>query len=187
MSQDKIQFETTPYEFLLVTDQELIEQKFESSIEEFTTYYHQDCLEDLRHHIVRMYVLKVDGKIMGYVTLANAHIRHDAIEPIVAKGINGPVPALLISHLAVHKDHQRRHVGQTMLKEVLGSVVPIITPLTGCRYLMLNPRDDQGVRDFYLDAGFDYYPRMIDQRVTDEETGKTYDKTRDAFLYDLLK
>ncbi len=76
MSQDKIDFQTTPYEFLLVTDKELIEQKFESTIKEFTEYFQKDSWEDIRHHIVKMYVLKIDGEIMGYVTLANAHIRH---------------------------------------------------------------------------------------------------------------
>lgn len=187
MSQNKIQFETTPYEFLLVNDQDLIDGDFESSVDEFTKYFHQDSWEDIRNNIVKMYVLKLEGKIMGYVTLANAHIRHDATKEIKTKEINGPVPALLISHLAVAKDEQRRHVGQTMLKEVFASVVPKITPLAGYRYVMLNPRADQGVRDFYADAGFDYYPRFVDQRVTDEKTGKVFDKTRDACLYDLLK
>lgn len=187
MSLSKIDFETTPYEFLLVKNKDLIEGDFESTIQEFTDYFHQDSWEDIRLHIVKMYVLKLDGKIMGYVTLANAHLRHDATGPIESKELNGPVPALLISHLAVHKDHQRRHVGQTMLKEIFASVVPKITPLTGCRYVLLNPRNDKGVRDFYDDYGFDYYPKLIDQRVKDEKTGEMHDKTRDAFLYDLLK
>jgi len=179
LSLNKIDFEITPYDFLLVADKDLIEDDFESSEQEFTDYFHRDGWQDILEKIVKMYVLKLDGKVMGYVTLAMAHIRHDATAEIKAKEINGTIPALLISHLAVHKDHQRRHIGQTMLKEIFGYIVPEITKRAGCRYVMLNPRDDQGVRDFYIAYGFDYYDKFL-------ADGKS-DKTSDAFLYDLKK
>lgn len=82
------------------------------------------------------------------------------------------IPALLISHLAVHKKFQRRGFGTKLLKLVF-HIASKLHPLAGCRYVMLNPRDDEGVRQFYDKYGFEYYSNFND------------DKDSDAFLMDL--
>ncbi len=96
---------------------------------------------------------------MGYVTLAMAHIRPDATEEIKEKRVNGNIPALLISHLAVRKDFLRRGIGTSLL-DLVFATVPELEKWAGCRYVMLNPRDDQGVRDFYIKYGFKYEPNF---------------------------
>lgn len=177
MSHDKIDFDSIHYEFLLITDKDLIESDFTSEEKEFTDYYHMDSWQDVLERLVKMYILKIDGKVMWYVTLAMAHIRNDATPQIKEKGINGTVPALLISHLAVRKGNHRRGIGKAMLKNIFGSVVPELHSRAGCRYVMLNPRDAQYVRDFYTDFGFDYYDKFLADGKSDKES--------DACLYDL--
>lgn len=171
MSQ-KINFDDDNVEYYQVEETDLLNDGFESDVDEFTTYYRVDCLQDVREKLVHMYLLKLNSSVVGYVTLAMAHIRHDATEQIKAKEINGNVPALLISHLAVHKDYKRCNVG-TALLDLVFDLVPQLESFAGCRYVMLNPRDDQGVRNFYSNYGFEYYPNFKD------------DKNADAFLMDL--
>ena len=159
-------------EYCQVKENDLPDNNFESCVEEFTEYYCTDSLQDIREKLVRMYLIKHRTRVIGYVTLAMAHIRHDATEPIKAKQVNGNIPALLISHLAVHKDFQRQGVG-TMLLDLVFRTAPKLESLAGRRYVMLNPRDDQGVRNFYTKYGFTYHANLND------------DKHCDAFLMDL--
>ncbi len=54
--------------------------------------------------------------------------------------------------------------------------------MAGCRYVILNPRDDQGVRDFYINYGFEYVEKLKDGRESDNKSNNK----RDAFLFDLI-
>ena len=108
---------------------------------------------------MRTYVVKRGERVSGYVTLAMAHTRPDATEEIKEKRVNGNIPALLISHLVVRKDFLRRGIGTSLL-DLVFAIVPELEKWAGCRYVMLNPRDDQGVRDFYVKYGFKYEPNF---------------------------
>lgn len=149
------------------------DQSFESSISEFTEYYKMQSHFDVNEKLVRLYELKQNNKTIGFVTLATAHIRSDATPEIREKEVNGNIPSLLISHLAVHKDFQRKGIGTAFLDFIFFQLVPQIKSISGCRYVLLNPLDDKGVRAFYHQYGFKYYSNLND------------DKESDAFLMDL--
>ncbi|MCA9819964.1 MAG: GNAT family N-acetyltransferase [Nitrosarchaeum sp.] len=151
----------------------MLDEDFHCDIDEFTEYYSLLCLNDVRERIVHAYVIKINDDVAGYVTLAMAHIRPDATKAIEAKGINENVPALLISHLAVDETYQGHGVGTALLDFVFLYLIPNLKNRAGCRYVMLNPRDDEGVRQFYINYGFDYYDNFKS------------DKNSDACLYDL--
>lgn len=157
-----------------VKEEDMPDDGFESNVKEFTDYYHTHSLFDVRERLARMYVAKRGARVVGYVTIAMAHIKHDATCEIKAKGVNGDIPALLISHLAVHKNFCRQRIGTRLLNLAFG-IAAGLERWIGCRYVMLNPRDDQGVGDFYSNYGFTYCPNVND------------DKKRDAFLMDLKK
>ena len=171
---DELPLDRGRLKFYMVTEKKMPDDRFESSVEEFTDYYRTESLQDIRERLVRMYVAKHGNLVVGYVTLAMAHLRHDATDEIRAKEVNGNIPALLISHLAVHKNFHRRGIG-TQLLNLVFHIAPKLERWAGCRYVMLNPRDDGGVRDFYNNYGFTYYPNIND------------DRERDAFLMDLKK
>lgn len=138
---------------------------FKSSVEEFTEYYHKNSFYDMQERLVRMYVAKHDRRVVGYVTLAMAHIRPDATKEIKEKEVNGNIPALLISHLAVHEDHQRRGIGSKLL-DLIFYVVLKLERWSGCRYVVLSPRDDAGVINFYERYGFEHPPNFNDDEYS---------------------
>ncbi len=52
-----------------------IDKTFESSDPEFTEYYQIQSQYDLQEGLAGTYLLKVDGRVVGYVSLAMAHLR----------------------------------------------------------------------------------------------------------------
>ena len=160
------------YEYCQIDEHYVLENDFESDVKEFTDYYHRDSIQDMLDWLVRMYVIKRNSQVLGYVTLAMARLRSDATEKIKELRVNENIPALLISHLAVHKDFQRRKIG-TKLLDLVFELVPKLQKRAGCRYVMLSPRDDSGVMAFYENYGFEHPPNFKD------------DKYSDAYLMDL--
>lgn len=160
------------YKIVKIEKTDRRDKTFESSIKEFTEYYHIQSVFDMQHKLVRLYEFRLDSKTIGFITLAMTHIKPTATVETKAKEINGNIPALLISHLSTHKNFQRCGIGTRLLDYVF-TIIPQIESLVGCRYILLNPLDDQGVRDFYLSNNFKYYSNFED------------DKESDAFLMDL--
>ena len=142
-------------------------------MEEFTAYYHINKLGDVRERIVRVCRMVLDGTVVGYVTVSLAHLKPDATRAIKTKETTSNIPALLISHLAVHKNYLRRGIGSELLDMVFSKIVPGIESRAGCRYVMLYPRDDPEVHAFYKKCRFEYEPRS--DRNSD----------RELFLFDL--
>ncbi|MBI1658847.1 MAG: GNAT family N-acetyltransferase [Thaumarchaeota archaeon] len=91
--------------------------------------------------LVRMHVIERNNQVLGYDTLAMARLRSDASEKIKELRVNENIPALLLSHLAVHEDFKRRKIGTKLLDSVF-ELVPKLQKRAGCRYVVLSPRDD---------------------------------------------
>ena len=168
----KINFDTDNVEFERLEPTDPIDKTFQSSDNEFTDYYQIQSQYDLQEGLARTYLLKIDDRVVGYVSLAMAHLRKESTEQTQAKESDGNIPALLISHLSAHKDHPREGIGTRLVDESLRFATKY-SEYIGCRYLMLNPRDDDGVRKFYESYGFTYISNEKD------------DKERDAFILDI--
>ena len=151
---------------------------FHCDTSEFNDYLGPEMIFDLKHHLTKIYSIEIAGIVAGYFDLTMAHLRNDATEAIIQKGIESNVPALLISRLAVDEIFQGHGVEKAMIQVILDKLIPKLKKFSGCRYLMLNPRDDAGVRCFYENLGFEYIARLVEGRPPDRE--------RDAFLFDLI-
>jgi ribosomal protein S18 acetylase RimI-like enzyme len=169
---EKINFENSEVEFVKLQMLDGIDKTFETEVDEYTDYYKVQSQYDMDQGLSRTYLLKVDGRILGYVSIAMAHLRKETTSKTFAKESEGNIPALLISHIATHKEFQRNGIGTKLVDEALRIAVESSENI-GCRYLMLNPRDDDGVRKFYIKYGFTYIPNIED------------DKERDAFILDI--
>ena len=171
---EAIDFSRTKNVLLKATDQmnDELDKSFECSNQDYTKYYNYDSLYDTQENLARTYLLKQDDKVLGFVSIAMAHLRKENTEAMRSKGTDGNIPALLISHLATHKDHLRKKIG-TALIDIALEQAKIASKNIGCRYLMLNPENDEGVRQFYKNFGFTYIPNLID------------DKNSDAFILDI--
>ena len=154
------------YEYYQIDEQYILENAFTSSVKEFTDYYHRDSIQDMSNWLARMYVIERNSQVLGYVTLAMARLRSDATKKIKKIGVNENIPALLISHLAVHKDFQRCKIG-TKLLDLVFELVPKLQKWAGCRYVLLSPRNDSSVMAFYDNYGFEHPPNFKDDKYSD--------------------
>ena len=158
-----------------VSESDLLDDGFESGVGEFTEYYRINMLGDVREKIIRAYRMILDGTVVGYITVSLAHLKPNATTAIKTKETTSNIPALLISHLAVHGDYLRRGIGSKLLDMVFSGIVPSIESKAGCRYVMLHPRNDSRVHRFYKTYGFEYEP------------SSDHNPDHDLFLYDVKK
>ncbi len=155
---------------------------FNSDVDELNEYIGPEMAFDLEHSITRAYLMRIGKVVAAYADLSMAHLKNNATPAIKGKEINSNVPAILISHLTVDVVFQGHGVGSFLLKLIIDRLIPKLKKMAGCRYIMLNPRDDQGVRDFYINYGFEYYEKFEDGRESDNKS----DNKQDAFLLDLI-
>ena len=151
---------------------------FRSDVKEFNDYIGADMAFDIAENISQVYLIIIAGYVAGYIAISMNRLRNNATPAIEGKEIEGNVPAILISHLAVDGVFQGHGVGKALLNLVITRLVPKLKKIIGCRYVMLNPIDDQGVRDFYINYGFEYVEKLND--------GGEQDREFDACLFDLI-
>ena len=149
-----------------------IDDSFNAGVNDFTDYYRTQSGYDLQEGLSQTYYLKMNEKIIGYVSIAMAHLRKDTTENMDTKQTCSNIPTLLISHLATHVDYQKKGIGTLLLDEIFRISVGL-SKIIGCRYIMLNPRNDEGVREFYRKNEYTYIPNLKD------------DKESDAFIKDI--
>ncbi|WP_316504834.1 GNAT family N-acetyltransferase [Nitrosopumilus sp.] len=152
MSQDRIQFNEVGYRKLSNTQLGL--DDFNCSKSSFKDYLRVSALNDQVEQIGQTWIFVYKEKIIGFVTIAMAHMKKDEHEELQIDTF-GNIPALLIGHLATHKDHERQGVGRYMVSWVISKAVEFSESI-GCRLVMLNPERD--VIDFYRKQGFTYVP-----------------------------
>ncbi len=140
--------------------------------EDYLKYYQYDALYDAQENLAHTYLLKLDEKVLGYVSVALAHIRKENRDKMMKKGTDGNISALLISHLATDSRFLRQGVGTTLIDVAL-DMAKSISRYIGCRYLALHPEDDDGVKQFYAKYGFEYIEKTVE------------DKEKDLFILDI--
>ncbi len=113
--------------------------------------------------------MRIGDVVAAYGDLSMAHLKNNATPAIADKQIKSNVPTILISHLAVDAVFQGHGVGSFLLKLIIDKLIPKLKKMAGCRYVILNPRDDQGVRDFYVNCKFEYFEKLKDGRESDNE------------------
>ena len=146
-----------------------IDAEFECKNSSYTEYYRVDAFSDMQEGIGRTWLCMYKKKMIRFVSVAMAHMRPERDKRLQGKGY-GNIPALLIGHLATHKDYERKGVGTNLIAWAIQEAVRYSKRI-GCRIVMLNPEDDPEIRDFYTHRGFTYVPQD--------------DKERDAFYLDI--
>ena len=68
---------------------------------------------DIQQQLTQMYVAKHNNKVVGYITVSMSHIDPKTTNKTKEKQINENIPVILIGHLAVHKDYERRGMEQS--------------------------------------------------------------------------
>lgn len=135
---------------------------FKCSKPAFAEYLRVTSVYDQDAHMGRTYVFVYKGRNVGYVVLAMAHLSKSEQKNL---GIDtyGDVPALLISHLATHKEYERRGIGRNMVVWTI-RYAKIISKQIGCRVVLV--KSDPDVVRFYERLKFVHATLETDDQST---------------------
>ncbi len=139
----------------------VLDKSFDCSNPDYTKYLKFDSLYDTQENLARTYMLMLDGKVLGFVSLAMSYVRKDNTAKMKSKASDYNIPCLLISHLAVDRRYERQGVGTALVNVAIKKAI-FATRHFGCRYLILHPEDDDGVREFYKKCGFDHIEHLVE-------------------------
>ena len=145
------------------------DKEFECKNPSYTEYYRVSSFDDIKDKIGQIWLCMYRKKVIGFVSIAMAHMRPERDKRLQRDGY-GNIPALLIGHLATHKDYEGKGVGTNLIAWAIKEAVHSSQRI-GCRIVMLNPEDDPKIRTYYIHKGFTYVPQN--------------DKERDAFYLDI--
>ena len=113
---------------------------FACSKEQFAEYLKVQAHYDQEEQVGQTWVFKYSGKIVGFITIAMSHMEMSECEELEIDS-SGNAPALLIGHLATHKDFERRGIGKRMVSWAITKAEDYSESI-GCRMVMLNPESD---------------------------------------------
>jgi GNAT superfamily N-acetyltransferase len=109
-----------------------------------------------RHHVGSTHVAVEGGKILGYATVAAAHLEVEGLTPALRKRFpRYPLPVLRLARLAVDASEQRRGIGSALLRHVL-ELALAMADLVGCVGVVVDAKPD--AKAFYEKLGFAVLP-----------------------------
>jgi GNAT superfamily N-acetyltransferase len=106
----------------------------------------------------RTYVASHDGRVVGYYALASASITRGATPGRVRRNMPEPIPALLISRLAVDRGEQGNRLGAHLLRDAILRCARVADEI-GVRVILVHALHDRA-RGFY--EHFDFEPSPTD-------------------------
>ena len=127
------------------------DSEFECKNPSYTEYYRVTAFSDMKGGLGQTWLCMYKKKMIGFVTIAMSHMRPERDARLQGKGY-GNIPALLIGHLATHKDYEGKGVGTNLIAWAIKEDVHHAKRI-GCRIVMLNPEDDPKIRNFYIKRG----------------------------------
>ena len=118
---------------------------FVCSKPKFAEYLRVNAYDDQIKQVGQTWVFMYKEKIIGFITIAMAHVKQNEHEKLQIDAY-GNIPALLIGHLATHKDYERKGIGKYMVSWAISNAIKYSESI-GCRLVVLNPEKD--VTGFY--------------------------------------
>lgn len=98
-----------------------------------------------------------EGRVVGYHALTGASVEHREATERAVKGMGQyPLPAVLLSRLAVDLSVQRRGIGTLLLRDAMLRAVSVSDEV-GMRLLLAHALNDSA-RAFYMRFGFEESP-----------------------------
>lgn len=112
------------------------------------TYIAQHAGQDEKRNTSRTFMYVEDGALLGYYTLANAAVTLDEISVDQKKNMpRYPMPAVLLSRLAVDKSMQGKGLGQRLVADFFRRVYTV-SKHSGVAFVVVDAKD-QDAADYY--------------------------------------
>jgi GNAT superfamily N-acetyltransferase len=103
------------------------------------------------------YVCSVEGVVVGFYSLAVGSVEPESAPARVSKGLaRHPVPVMILARLAVDLVHQRKGLGQALLKDALLRTAQA-ADIAGIRALLVHAKDE-AARQWYDSWEFEPSP-----------------------------
>ena len=106
----------------------------------------------------RCYVTLREGRVVGYYALAMASIQHAAAPGNVRRNMPDPIPAILLSRLAIDVKEQGTGLGSSLLRDAITKAVEA-SRIVGARCLLAHALNNNAAA-FY--AHFDFVESPTD-------------------------
>jgi len=145
-----------PVRKLLATDQVDAFDCGQAALNQFLQRY---ALVSQKANSAQTYVCCQGDVVVGFYSLAVGSVDPQAAPSGVMKGLAGhPVPVMILARLAVDKAHQRKGLGQALLKDALLRMAQA-ADIAGVRCLLVHAKDDVA-RQWY--ASWEFEPSPTD-------------------------
>lgn len=117
------------------------------------------ALVNQKANSAQTYVCCVDGKVVGFYSLSVGSVEPMSAPSRVSKGLaRHPVPVMILARLAVDQSHQRKGLGQALLKDALFRTAQA-ADIAGVRALLVHAKDEEA-RQWY--ASWEFEPSPTD-------------------------
>ncbi|MFT5314856.1 MAG: putative N-acetyltransferase YhbS [Candidatus Krumholzibacteriia bacterium] len=117
------------------------------------SYISQNASQDEKRNVSRTFLYLEGGVLYGYYTLANSAVALAELSDEQAKKMpRYPMPAVLLSRLAVDKGMQRKGLGKRLMADFFRRVYAV-SKHSGVAFMVVDAKD-QGAADFYEQLGF---------------------------------
>ncbi|GAB1407380.1 GNAT family N-acetyltransferase [Thermomonas brevis] len=115
------------------------------------------ALVNQKANSAQTYVCCLGDVVVGFYSLALGSVDAEAMPPRVLKGLaRHPAPVMILTRLAVEKEHQRKGLGQALLKDALLRTAQA-ADIAGIRCLLVHTKDD-AARKWYESWEFEPSP-----------------------------
>ncbi len=146
-----------PYIEKLSAAQDL--QDFDCSNLELNRFLLRYALQNQQSNSAQTYIACIEGRVVGYYSLAVGAVTHDEAPPRVTKGqALHPIPIMILARLAVDRREQGKGIGRGLLKDALQRTTQA-ADIAGIRALVVHAKDDKA-RAWY--EQFDFQPSPTD-------------------------
>lgn len=129
----------SPVRKLAATDQVDAFDCGQAALNQFLQRY---ALVNQKANSSQTYVCCQGDVVVGFYSLAVGSVDPEAAPPRVMKGLaRHPVPVIILARLAVDKEHQRKKLGQALLKDALLRTAQA-SDIAGIRCILVHAKDD---------------------------------------------
>lgn len=144
----------SPVRKLVATDQVDAFDCGEVALNQFLRRY---ALANQQSGGAQTYVCCLDDAVVGFYSLAVGSVDAKDSPARVGKGLaRHPVPVMILARLAVDRQHQRKRLGQALLKDALLRTAQA-ADIAGIRCLLVHAKDD-AARNWYQAWEFEPSP-----------------------------
>lgn len=129
---------------------------FDSGEPSLDNYLHKRALANHVAGGSRCFVTCRDGRVVGYYALAATSVAHEDCSGKVRKNMPNPIPAILLSRLAVDSKEQGNGLGGDLLRDAITRTIQTAEHV-GVRVMLVHALHYQA-HNFYSHHGFDPSP-----------------------------